>query len=118
MSSIGIWTGISKHKMFNILRSKERLILKLGQLREYCLKNMFMQKACRKCSTELLPDYYLVLVNVLKWSQCIQANYYEKEETLKKNYQKFYLVTHLFSGYQICPEMRLSFFNDSSVFIL
>ena len=61
MSSIvdkteGFWYHLCKpkfkNKLFNILRSKECLILKLDQLTEDYKREIFVKRICRKCTPE------------------------------------------------------------------
>ena len=52
MMSSRVKTRTQKCKLFNILRSKEGLILKLVQLIEYFIRKIFMKKLCRKCYSE------------------------------------------------------------------
>ena len=45
------------------LRSKKGLILQLCQLIKYCVRKIFMQEYAEFVHYQLVPDFYLVLVN-------------------------------------------------------
>ena len=61
-----------KHKLFEFLRSKESLILKLGQLIKYRIRKTFVVNYAKNMHQKLVPDLYSVLLNTQKYSQCIQ----------------------------------------------
>ena len=56
-------------KLFNIFRSKEGPICKLGQLINYCIRKIFIENYTENVPQKLVPDLYLMLVNSLKYSQ-------------------------------------------------
>ena len=45
---------IAIHILLNILRSKGSQTMKLGQLIEYNMKNIFLEKSFTKCSREII----------------------------------------------------------------
>ena len=49
-----------KHDLPNGLGSKEALILKLGLLREYYVKNLFIEKCAQNVHQQLVPDQYII----------------------------------------------------------
>ena len=59
-----IWT-------FNILKSKEGLILKLGQLIKYYIKKIFIEKY-ENVPQKLFLNLHLIMVSSPKCSQVIQ----------------------------------------------
>ena len=63
---------ILKHKLFDILRSKEGVILTLGELMKYYIRKIFIRKYADNVPQEILPDFYLILLNNLNYSQCIK----------------------------------------------
>ena len=69
------YVGIQKRKLFNTLRSNEGLIHKLGQLTKYYIKKIFMEKYAKNMHQNLVSDLYLILVNIPKYSHCIQGTF-------------------------------------------
>ena len=43
------------HVLPNILRNKDNQAMKCGQLREYSMKNIFLEKPYTKCGGETIP---------------------------------------------------------------
>ena len=52
--------------MFDILRRKKGMALKLCQLIESWIRNIFTEKSSRICVWKLVPDPFLMLINNLK----------------------------------------------------
>ena len=50
---------ITIHILHNILRSKGNQTMKFGQLVKYFVRNIFLQKSCRKWEMRLVPDLSL-----------------------------------------------------------
>ena len=71
-------------KLFNIFRSQEGPICKLGQLINYCIRKIFIESYTANIPQKLVPDLYLMLVNSLKYSQ----RRIEKTFLLKKHFCK------------------------------
>ena len=46
---------ITIHRLTNIPRSKDNQAMKIGQLLEYNLWNIFLEKSYRKCGGETIP---------------------------------------------------------------
>ena len=46
------------HILPNILRSKGNQAIKFGQLIEYNIKNIFLEKSCTKCDEETSPRFF------------------------------------------------------------
>ena len=46
--------------MFDILRRKKGMTLKLGQLIEYWIRNTFMEKSCRKYAPKAVPGHLFI----------------------------------------------------------
>ena len=51
------------HTLPNISRSKGNQTMKFGQLIEYNLRNIFVEKSYTKCAAELFPHPYLKYQN-------------------------------------------------------
>ena len=64
----------SKAQMFEILKSKEGLILKLSQLIKYFIWKKFCGKVCWKFAPETSPRPLFSFWNSLKYSQCVQES--------------------------------------------
>ena len=64
-----------KHKLFSILRSKEDLILKVSQLMKCYTKTFSLEKNMLKMYNNYVLVSRLVLVNRLKYNQCIQGTF-------------------------------------------
>ena len=50
---------VAIHILPNISRSKGNQTIKCGQLIEYNMRNIFLEKSNTKCGGELLPDPFL-----------------------------------------------------------
>ena len=50
---------VAIHILPNISRSKGNQTIKCGQLIEYNMRNIFLEKSNTKCCGELLPDSFL-----------------------------------------------------------
>ena len=50
---------IAIHILTNISRGEDHQAMKLGQLIEYNMKNIFVEKSYTKCAGETNPDPYL-----------------------------------------------------------
>ena len=74
------------------MKSKEGLIVKLGQFIKYYIKTFFMGKYVENVQHKLVLDLYLVLENYVKYSQCmqetlLQLSYSEKGSSKKTCFQ-------------------------------
>ena len=49
---------IAKHKLPNISRSKDNQTMKLGQLIEYNMRNIFVEKSYTKCGGETILRHF------------------------------------------------------------
>ena len=49
---------IAIHILTNILRSKDDQAMRFGQLIEYNLRNIFLEKPCTKCGGETIPTLF------------------------------------------------------------
>ena len=47
---------ITTHVFPNISRSKDNQKMKFGQLIEYDIRNILLEKSCTKCGGQLVPD--------------------------------------------------------------
>ena len=55
MTSQTGWQTIAKHKLPNISRNKGNQAMKFGQLIEYNMRNIFVEKSYTKCAGETIP---------------------------------------------------------------
>ena len=55
MTSQPGWERIVIHILLNISRSNGTQAMKLGQLTEYNMRNIFVEKSCTKCAGETIP---------------------------------------------------------------
>ena len=55
MTSQPGWQTIAIHIFTNISRSKGNQVMKLGQLKEYNMRNVFLKKSYTKCGGETIP---------------------------------------------------------------
>ena len=46
------------HTLPNISRSKGNQTMRFGQLIEYNMKNIFLEKSCKKCGGETSPRHF------------------------------------------------------------
>ena len=54
--------AIAIHMFPNISRSKCNQTIKFGQLIEYNIRNIFLEKSYTKCGGKLFPDSFLKLI--------------------------------------------------------
>ena len=95
MTSLCLTWKISKLKFFNILRRKEGLILKLGQLIEYHKRKYSRKRYAQSVHQKLVPEPYLILINGYKYSLCIQETLLEIR-WFKEYYQRSWINRTLF----------------------
>ena len=63
------------------------MTLKLCQLLEYYVRNIFMEKSCRNYAPKSSPRFFLILVNNSK--QLLHArNYFKNKRFWKQDYEK------------------------------
>ena len=55
MTSQPVYQAIVMHILPNILRSKSNQTMKFGQLIEYNIRNIFLEKWYTKCGGEIIP---------------------------------------------------------------
>ena len=55
--------GVTTWLTTNILRSKDIQAMKFGQLIEYKMINVFLEKLCTKYGGETIPDHFLKFQN-------------------------------------------------------
>ena len=55
MTSQPVYQAIVMHILPNILRSKSNQTMKFGQLIEYNIRNIFLEKSYTKCGGEIIP---------------------------------------------------------------
>ena len=49
---------IAIHMLSNVSRSKAKQTMKFGQLIEYNMRNIFLEKSFTKCDRETIPRHY------------------------------------------------------------
>ena len=57
---------ITKHILPNISRGKGNQAKKLGQLKKYNVRNIFLQKSCINEAVTLVPNFFLFFKRALK----------------------------------------------------
>ena len=63
MTSQPSWQTIVIQILLNISRCKGKQTMKVGQLIEYNMSNIFLKKSYTKCAGELFPEPYLKYQN-------------------------------------------------------
>ena len=66
-----------KGLLFNILRSKQDLIMKLGQIIKCFKRKKFIEKYAESVHQKLVPNLNLISIYSPKYSQCIQETLLE-----------------------------------------
>ena len=62
------------HILPNISRSKDNQAMKFGQLIEYNMKNIFLEKSYTKCGGETIPRFFSKKVKIEHWAYlCITS---------------------------------------------
>ena len=78
--------------LFDISGRKLRLIIELGPLIEYLVRNIFLEKACKTCAVK--SSHFLILVKQPKttnsYQKLLKIRYFERE--LSKNLNKVNLI--------------------------
>ena len=59
MTSLAGQQIIAIHILPNILRSKCNQTMKFGQLIEYDMRNLFLEKSYKKCGREAGPNHFI-----------------------------------------------------------
>ena len=71
---------LNKSFLFDILRRKKRMTLKLHQLIKYWIRNIFMEKLCRKCAPKASPRPLFNFGNRPNQnSHCMQENFFKNK---------------------------------------
>ena len=52
------------HILPNISRSRSNQRMKFGQLIEYYMRKIFLEKSCIKCGIETIPDHFLKIEHI------------------------------------------------------
>ena len=71
---------IVKHVLPNILRNKDNQAMKFGQLREYNMKNIFLEKPCTKFGGKTSPrpfsEKLKLSISLDQQSECLFSSFY------------------------------------------
>ena len=81
-------------------KRKENQAMKIGQLMKYSLRNIFLQKSCRKWGRRPIPDLFLCFKKSFRWGKRKSSAPYfyiyfgrpQLRHTIKTNFRTFQTV--------------------------